>query len=162
MKWCSIYHNHFINPIHSVILMYIYVSSLRLCRYGDWSQTSCFSDLLDSASCSIWFFCILFSLLAICDMWRKCAHKNTFRVSVCLLCITAVWLVWSCAVGHLSSCPWLSRYRYCRMLEEGSFRGRTADFVYMFLFGGVLMTVSFSIHHINNNQECISSSSHVS
>ncbi|TRY86842.1 hypothetical protein DNTS_028660, partial [Danionella cerebrum] len=26
-------------------------------------------------------------------------------------------------------------YRYCRMLEEGSFRGRTADFVFMFLFG---------------------------
>ncbi|XP_027701505.1 derlin-3-like [Vombatus ursinus] len=33
------------------------------------------------------------------------------------------------------------RYRYCRMLEEGSFRGRTADFVFMFLFGGVLMTL---------------------
>lgn len=31
-------------------------------------------------------------------------------------------------------------YRYCRMLEEGSFRGRTADFVYMFLFGAVVMT----------------------
>ncbi|EPY86685.1 derlin-3 isoform 2 [Camelus ferus] len=27
------------------------------------------------------------------------------------------------------------------MLEEGSFRGRTADFVFMFLFGGVLMTL---------------------
>ncbi|KAH0518108.1 Derlin-3 [Microtus ochrogaster] len=34
-------------------------------------------------------------------------------------------------------------FRYCRMLEEGSFRGRKADFVFMFLFGGVLMTVSF-------------------
>uniref|UniRef100_A0A8C4M6S1 Derlin n=1 Tax=Equus asinus TaxID=9793 RepID=A0A8C4M6S1_EQUAS len=33
-------------------------------------------------------------------------------------------------------------YRYCRMLEEGSFRGRTADFVFMFLFGGFLMTRS--------------------
>uniref|UniRef100_H3ANF9 Derlin n=1 Tax=Latimeria chalumnae TaxID=7897 RepID=H3ANF9_LATCH len=32
-------------------------------------------------------------------------------------------------------------YRYCRMLEEGSFRGRTADFVFMFLFGGILMTL---------------------
>ncbi|XP_032901796.1 derlin-2 isoform X2 [Amblyraja radiata] len=32
-------------------------------------------------------------------------------------------------------------YRYCRMLEEGSFRGRTADFVFMFLFDGFLMTV---------------------
>lgn len=30
-------------------------------------------------------------------------------------------------------------YRYCRMLEEGSFRERTADFVMMFLFGGVCM-----------------------
>ncbi|XP_029468395.1 derlin-2 isoform X2 [Rhinatrema bivittatum] len=32
-------------------------------------------------------------------------------------------------------------YRYCRMLEEGSFRGRTADFVFVFLFGGLLMTI---------------------
>ncbi|XP_006863543.1 PREDICTED: derlin-2 [Chrysochloris asiatica] len=36
---------------------------------------------------------------------------------------------------------WNRRYRYCRMLEEGSFRGRTADFVFMFLFGGFLMTL---------------------
>lgn len=33
-------------------------------------------------------------------------------------------------------------YRYCRMLEEGSFRSRTADFFYMFLIGGILMIVS--------------------
>ncbi|GFR01385.1 derlin-2 [Trichonephila clavata] len=32
-------------------------------------------------------------------------------------------------------------YRYCRMLEEGSFRGRPADFFYMFLFGGTLMII---------------------
>ncbi|KAM4577826.1 derlin-3 [Fundulus diaphanus] len=32
-------------------------------------------------------------------------------------------------------------YRYCRMLEEDSFRGRTADFVFMFLFGGILITL---------------------
>jgi len=32
-------------------------------------------------------------------------------------------------------------YRYCRMLEEGSFRGRTADFFFMFLFGGALMII---------------------
>jgi Derlin-2/3 len=25
--------------------------------------------------------------------------------------------------------------RYCRLLEEGSFRGRSADFFYMLLFG---------------------------
>jgi len=30
--------------------------------------------------------------------------------------------------------------RYCRLLEEGSFRGRTADFFYMLLFGGTLLT----------------------
>jgi len=30
-------------------------------------------------------------------------------------------------------------YRYCRMLEEGSFRARTTDFIFMFLFGGTLM-----------------------
>ena len=35
-------------------------------------------------------------------------------------------------------------YRYCRMLEEGSFRGRTADFFFMFLCGGALMTVSLA------------------
>uniref|UniRef100_A0A8D3AZQ0 Derlin n=1 Tax=Scophthalmus maximus TaxID=52904 RepID=A0A8D3AZQ0_SCOMX len=32
-------------------------------------------------------------------------------------------------------------YRYCQMLEESCFRGRTADFVFMFLFGGVVMTL---------------------
>ncbi|XP_041348988.1 derlin-2-like [Gigantopelta aegis] len=32
-------------------------------------------------------------------------------------------------------------YRYCRMLEEGSFRGRTADFFFMFFFGGALMVI---------------------
>ncbi|XP_069613179.1 derlin-3 isoform X1 [Ranitomeya imitator] len=32
-------------------------------------------------------------------------------------------------------------YRYCKMLEETSFRGRTADFVFMFLFGGLVITV---------------------
>lgn len=48
-----------------------------------------------------------------------------------------------CNVCVLVSSSWTFRYRYCRMLEEGSFRGRTADFVFMFLFGGFLMTVSF-------------------
>ncbi|XP_060552747.1 derlin-2-like [Ruditapes philippinarum] len=32
-------------------------------------------------------------------------------------------------------------YRYCRMLEEGSFRGKTADFFFMFIFGGSLMII---------------------
>lgn len=30
--------------------------------------------------------------------------------------------------------------RYCRMLEEGSFQGRSCDFFYMLLFGGALLT----------------------
>ncbi|XP_060876465.1 derlin-2 isoform X3 [Metopolophium dirhodum] len=34
-------------------------------------------------------------------------------------------------------------YRYCRMLEEGSFRSRTADFVMMFLFGATLMIAPY-------------------
>ncbi|KAK0178561.1 hypothetical protein PV327_007439 [Microctonus hyperodae] len=32
-------------------------------------------------------------------------------------------------------------YRYCRMLEEGPFRGKTADFVMMFMFGAVCMII---------------------
>ncbi|OQV19054.1 Derlin-2 [Hypsibius exemplaris] len=32
-------------------------------------------------------------------------------------------------------------YRYCRMLEENQYHGRTADFVFMFLIGGLLMAV---------------------
>ncbi|KAK4284398.1 hypothetical protein QN277_001237 [Acacia crassicarpa] len=30
--------------------------------------------------------------------------------------------------------------RYCKLLEENSFRGRTADFLYMLLFGATLLT----------------------
>ncbi|VVC89611.1 unnamed protein product [Leptidea sinapis] len=37
--------------------------------------------------------------------------------------------------------PTLILTRYCRMLEEGSFRGRTADFIVMFVFGSVLMVI---------------------
>lgn len=36
-------------------------------------------------------------------------------------------------------------YRYCRMLEEGSFRGKSSDFIMMFIFGGTLMIVSCNI-----------------
>lgn len=31
--------------------------------------------------------------------------------------------------------------RYCRLLEEGSFRGRAADFLFMLIFGGVILTL---------------------
>merc|ERR1712130_1085467 len=33
-------------------------------------------------------------------------------------------------------------YRYSRNLEEGSFRGRNADFIFFFLFGMVLLSIS--------------------
>ena len=37
--------------------------------------------------------------------------------------------------------------RYCRWLEEGSFRGRAADFVMMFVFGAVCMiTYAFFVN----------------
>ena len=32
--------------------------------------------------------------------------------------------------------------RYCRLLEEGSFRGRTCDFALMLIFGGIAMCVT--------------------
>ena len=38
-------------------------------------------------------------------------------------------------------------YRYCRMLEEGSFRGRTPDFLFMFLFGaGLMVLIAFFVN----------------
>ena len=39
-------------------------------------------------------------------------------------------------------------YRHCQILEDGSFRDRTADFVYMFLFGGVFMVILY--HTLSN------------
>ncbi|RHY77059.1 hypothetical protein DYB30_007186 [Aphanomyces astaci] len=39
--------------------------------------------------------------------------------------------------------------RYSRMLEEGSFRGRTADFLYMLLLGALTMIVSKCVHSFN-------------
>ena len=39
--------------------------------------------------------------------------------------------------------PFCARVRYCRLLEEGSFRGRTADFVWMLFLGWLVMTVGF-------------------
>jgi len=44
--------------------------------------------------------------------------------------------------------------RYCRLLEEGSFRGRTADFIYMLMFGWVLMTATapfVSVHFLGSS-----------
>lgn len=38
--------------------------------------------------------------------------------------------------------------RYCRLLEEGSFRGRTADFASMLLFGAALLTTAAPFVHV--------------
>lgn len=38
-------------------------------------------------------------------------------------------------------------YRYCRMLEEGSFRGKSAEFLMMFIFGSISMiTFAFFVN----------------
>lgn len=37
--------------------------------------------------------------------------------------------------------------RYCRLLEEGPFRGRTADFIFMLLFGAACMLVLVVVSH---------------
>ena len=39
--------------------------------------------------------------------------------------------------------------RYCRSLEEGSFRGRTADFVWMIMFGVFCMTAIGECHFLS-------------
>lgn len=47
--------------------------------------------------------------------------------------------------------------RYCRLLEEGSFRGRPADFLFCLLFGGALMTAAaFFLISINFLGQCLS------
>ena len=37
--------------------------------------------------------------------------------------------------------PLASQSRYCRLLEEGRFRGRAADFMFMMMFGIILMVI---------------------
>ncbi|CAN0191227.1 unnamed protein product, partial [Discosporangium mesarthrocarpum] len=39
--------------------------------------------------------------------------------------------------------------RYCRLLEEGEFRGRTGDFVWFLLFGATLMTMAAPFLRMN-------------
>jgi Derlin-2/3 len=39
-------------------------------------------------------------------------------------------------------------YRHCQMLEEGSFSGRTADFVYMFILDAIFMIACASVIHL--------------
>ena len=44
--------------------------------------------------------------------------------------------------------------RYCRLLEENSFRGRTADFICMIAFGAIIMStmaIFLSVHFLSNS-----------
>merc|ERR1711959_11992 len=44
--------------------------------------------------------------------------------------------------------------RYCRLLEENTFRGRTADFFFMLLFGATLMTAAapfLNVHFLGSS-----------
>ena len=38
--------------------------------------------------------------------------------------------------------------KYCKMLEEGSFRGRSADFLWMLLFGVQACLSSINVHAV--------------
>lgn len=40
-------------------------------------------------------------------------------------------------------------YRYCKMLEINTFRGRTADFLFMLIFGAGLLVLASPFTHIN-------------
>ncbi|KAI3383559.1 hypothetical protein SNEBB_005364 [Seison nebaliae] len=42
----------------------------------------------------------------------------------------------------------LFMFRYCRYLEEGSFRGRTADFFFLCLFGTVMITLFACFYNV--------------
>ncbi|KAF0299684.1 Derlin-2 [Amphibalanus amphitrite] len=63
--------------------------------------------------------------------------------------IVSQWQVWRLVTTFLFFGPvgftflfnLIFTYRYCRYLEDGSFRGRTGDFVIMFVFGAVCMVL---------------------
>ncbi|PRP88163.1 hypothetical protein PROFUN_03986 [Planoprotostelium fungivorum] len=39
--------------------------------------------------------------------------------------------------------------RHSKLLEEGSFRGKTADFLYMYIFGGFVLVTLMALSHIS-------------
>ena len=94
-------------------------------RYGEYSRHSSFLEWLESVSSSTSFSCILHN--------KYC----TFTLKTCFHAV-------------LPSLICLVRYRFCRKLEEGSFAGKTADFVMMLLFGGLITLVSLLCTHWHN------------
>ena len=72
-------------------------------------------------------------------------QRRTNERSICV-CLLQLWRLITCfcfygGIGFNFFFNLLFTYRYCRHLEEGSFRGRAADFLLMFLFGGTLMII---------------------
>lgn len=93
-------------------------------RFGACSRRSSSSGSSASTSSSTCTLCILFHP-CVC-LWASGLHA-------CAALDSFTWL--------RSWTPVLNRVRYCRLLEEGSFRGRTADFIYMILLGATAMIV---------------------
>lgn len=95
-------------------------------------------------------------LLAIDDLWshRFISFSLRLLVLASVHFVLLLWLHWVflplqyCLHIQVSSVSYGGQTHYsyicrhCSMLEEGSFRGRTADFVFMFLFGAVFMVLS--------------------
>lgn len=80
------------------------------------------------------------------SFWKRTGH------CICVFIILQVWrlvtnFMYFGPIGFNFLFNIIFAYRYCRMLEEGSFRNKTADFFFMILFGCTLlslMTVSFT------------------
>ena len=83
--------------------------------------------------------------------FRHAKKINFVSIPCCILILISFLQLWRLVtnfmyfgtIGFHFLFNMIFTYRYCRMLEEGSFRGRTADFLFMFIFGGTVMTVSF-------------------
>ena len=69
--------------------------------------------------------------------------SNAFKTAHILLQLWRIVSNFFGPFGFASLFNILFAYRYSRMLEENSFRGRTADLCFMFLFGAACMIVSF-------------------
>ncbi|XP_056387474.1 derlin-3 isoform X2 [Hyla sarda] len=82
-----------------------------------------------------------------CSLWtRKYATLPLLLLSTYVIGVYPIWRLVTNFLyfGHLGFSFLFNiflAYRYCKMLEETSFRGRTADFVFMFLFGGLVITI---------------------
>ena len=77
-----------------------------------------------------------------CDIEKTVTHCFNFRRQF----IFQVWRLFTTflffgSFGFNFFFNMIFTYKYCRMLEENSFRNRPADFIMMILFGGVCMVI---------------------